>query len=113
MTVRSDERTIRSVGLTLDVTLASFIRLNGRSIEEPTFRRPILVGLSARSRPVAWYWSARGAGFVRPLALVGYRETTTKKNHTMAEVEIAGHMSVAESLCPLWRVYSGDGPHCT
>jgi N-acetylglucosaminyl-diphospho-decaprenol L-rhamnosyltransferase len=43
LTVRSDERTIDSVGLTLDVTLAPFIRLNGRPIEEATFRRPILL----------------------------------------------------------------------
>jgi N-acetylglucosaminyl-diphospho-decaprenol L-rhamnosyltransferase len=43
LTLRSDERTIDSVGLTLDVTLAPFIRLNGRPIEEATFRRPMLV----------------------------------------------------------------------
>jgi GT2 family glycosyltransferase len=43
LTLQSDERTIDSVGLTLDVTLAPFIRLNGRPIEEATFRRPMLV----------------------------------------------------------------------
>jgi N-acetylglucosaminyl-diphospho-decaprenol L-rhamnosyltransferase len=43
LTLRSDERTIDSAGLTLDVTLAPFIRLNGRPIEEARSRRPILV----------------------------------------------------------------------
>src|SRR5947208_1264552 len=43
LTLQSDERTIDSVGLTLDVTLAPCIRLNGRPIEEATFRRPMLV----------------------------------------------------------------------
>jgi GT2 family glycosyltransferase len=43
LTLRFDERTIDSAGLTLDVTLAPFIRLSGRPIEEASFRRPILV----------------------------------------------------------------------
>jgi N-acetylglucosaminyl-diphospho-decaprenol L-rhamnosyltransferase len=43
LTLQPDERTIDSVGLTVDVTLAPFIRLNGRPVEEATFRRPILV----------------------------------------------------------------------
>jgi N-acetylglucosaminyl-diphospho-decaprenol L-rhamnosyltransferase len=43
LTLRSDERTIDSVGLTFDVTLAPFIRLSGRPIEEATARRPVLV----------------------------------------------------------------------
>jgi GT2 family glycosyltransferase len=43
LTLRSDERTIDGVGLTLDVTLAPFIRLSGRPIEEATSPRPILV----------------------------------------------------------------------
>lgn len=43
LTVRSDERTIDSVGLTLDVTLAPFIRLTGRPIEDAASDRPLLV----------------------------------------------------------------------
>ena len=43
LTVRSDEQTIDSVGLTLDVTLAPFIRLSGRSSTEAAVRRPLLV----------------------------------------------------------------------
>jgi N-acetylglucosaminyl-diphospho-decaprenol L-rhamnosyltransferase len=43
LTVRSDERTIDSVGLTLDVTLAPFIRLTGKPSEEAASSRPLLV----------------------------------------------------------------------
>jgi N-acetylglucosaminyl-diphospho-decaprenol L-rhamnosyltransferase len=43
LTLQPDERTIDSVGLTLDVTLAPFIRLQGRPIEEARSRRPTLV----------------------------------------------------------------------
>ena len=43
LTVRSDERTIDSVGLTLDVTLAPFIRLTGKPREEAASGRPLLV----------------------------------------------------------------------
>ena len=43
LTVRSDERTIDSVGLTLDVTLAPFIRLTGQPSEAAASDRPLLV----------------------------------------------------------------------
>jgi GT2 family glycosyltransferase len=43
LTVRSGERAIDSVGLTLDVTLAPFIRLTGHPIEDATSERPLLV----------------------------------------------------------------------
>jgi len=60
-TVRSDQRTIDGVGITLDVTLAPFIRLSGRPIEEATLRRPILVspggGADAYRRSA---WTAAG-----------------------------------------------------
>ena len=42
LTVRSDEATIDSVGLTVDVTLAPFIRLTGRPIEDAASERPLL-----------------------------------------------------------------------
>ena len=43
LTMRSDERTIDSVGSTLDVTLAPFIRLTGKPSEEAASGRPLLV----------------------------------------------------------------------
>jgi len=43
LTVRPDERTIDSVGLTLDVTLAPFVRLAGRPIAEAGSQQPRLV----------------------------------------------------------------------
>jgi len=42
VTVRPDERTIDSVGVTLDVTLAPFFRLAGRPCEEAATARPLL-----------------------------------------------------------------------
>lgn len=57
LTVRSDERTIDSVGLTLDVTLAPFIRLTGQPVEEASADRPLLVspgGGADAYRRTAW-----------------------------------------------------------
>jgi N-acetylglucosaminyl-diphospho-decaprenol L-rhamnosyltransferase len=71
LTLRSDERTIDSVGLTLDVTLAPFIRLNGRPIEEATLRRPILVtpgGGADAYRRSAWI---EAGGFDERLSFYG------------------------------------------
>jgi N-acetylglucosaminyl-diphospho-decaprenol L-rhamnosyltransferase len=71
LTLRSDERTIDSVGLTLDVTLAPFIRLNGRPIEEATVRRPILVtpgGGADAYRRSAWI---EAGGFDERLSFYG------------------------------------------
>jgi N-acetylglucosaminyl-diphospho-decaprenol L-rhamnosyltransferase len=69
--VQSDERTIDSVGLTFDVTLAPFIRLNGRPMEEATFRRPILVspgGGADAYRRSAWI---EAGGFDERLSFYG------------------------------------------
>jgi GT2 family glycosyltransferase len=71
LTLRSDERTIDSVGLTLDVTLAPFIRLNGRPIEEATFPRPVLVspgGGADAYRRSAWI---EAGGFDEHLSFYG------------------------------------------
>jgi GT2 family glycosyltransferase len=71
LTLRSDERTIDSVGLTLDVTLAPFIRLNGRPIEEAMFRRPTLVspgGGADAYRRSAW---VEAGGFDERLSFYG------------------------------------------
>ena len=43
VTLRPDGRTIDSVGVTLDVTLAPFFRLAGRPLEEAASVRPLLV----------------------------------------------------------------------
>ena len=71
LTLRPDERTIDSVGLTLDATLAPFIRLSGRPIEEATSHRPILVspggGADAYRRSA---WLATG-GFDERLLFYG------------------------------------------
>jgi GT2 family glycosyltransferase len=71
LTVRSDERTIDSVGLTLDVTLAPFIRLTGRPIEDATSDRPLLVspgGGADAYRRSAW---RQAEGFDERLAFYG------------------------------------------
>jgi N-acetylglucosaminyl-diphospho-decaprenol L-rhamnosyltransferase len=57
LTVQPHERTIDSVGLTLDVTLAPFIRLQGRPVEEAATGRPLLVspgGGADAYRRTAW-----------------------------------------------------------
>ena len=71
LTIQSDGQTIDSVGLTLDVTLAPFIRLNGRPIEEATFGRPILVapgGGADAYRRSAWI---EAGGFDERLSFYG------------------------------------------
>ena len=71
VTVRSDERTIDSVGLTLDATLAPFFRLAGRPLEEAASVRPLLVspggGADAYRRSA---WSEAG-GFDERLSFYG------------------------------------------
>jgi GT2 family glycosyltransferase len=55
--VRPDERTIDSIGLTADPTLAGFPRLTGEPTAEAMARRPVLVGPSggaAAYRRTAW-----------------------------------------------------------
>jgi GT2 family glycosyltransferase len=71
LTVRADQRTIDSVGLTLDVTLAPFIRLHGRPIEDATLPRPILVspgGGADAYRRSAWI---EAGGFDERLSFYG------------------------------------------
>jgi GT2 family glycosyltransferase len=71
LTVRADERTIDSVGLTLDVTLAPFIRLTGRAVEDAASDRPLLVSPSGGAdayRRSAW---VQAAGFEERLSFYG------------------------------------------
>jgi N-acetylglucosaminyl-diphospho-decaprenol L-rhamnosyltransferase len=71
VTVRPDERTIDSVGVTLDATLAPFFRLSGRALEEAASIRPLLVspggGADAYRRSA---WSEAG-GFDERLSFYG------------------------------------------
>jgi N-acetylglucosaminyl-diphospho-decaprenol L-rhamnosyltransferase len=71
LTLRSDERTIDSVGMTVDATLAPFIRLSGRPIEDATSARPILVtpgGGADAYRRAAW---VEAGGFDERLSFYG------------------------------------------
>jgi N-acetylglucosaminyl-diphospho-decaprenol L-rhamnosyltransferase len=71
LTVRSDERTIDSLGLTLDATLAPFIRLSGRPIADATEPRPVLVspgGGADAYRRSAW---VEAGGFDERLSFYG------------------------------------------
>jgi N-acetylglucosaminyl-diphospho-decaprenol L-rhamnosyltransferase len=71
LTLRPDERTIDSVGLTLDATIAPFIRLSGRPVDEATFQRPILVapgGGADAYRRSAW---TQAGGFDDRLSFYG------------------------------------------
>jgi len=71
VTVRADEVTIDGVGLTLDATLAPFIRLSGRPIGEATADRPILVipgGGADAYRRSAWI---EAGGFDEHLSFYG------------------------------------------
>jgi GT2 family glycosyltransferase len=71
MTLRPDERTIDSIGITLDVTLAPFIRLSGRPIEEACSSQPMLVapgGGADAYRRSAWL---EAGGFDERLTFYG------------------------------------------
>jgi GT2 family glycosyltransferase len=71
LTLRPDERTIDGVGLTVDATLAPFIRLTGRSHEDAELSRPLLTapgsGADAYRRSA---WIAAG-GFDERLSFYG------------------------------------------
>ena len=71
LTLRSDGRTIDSVGLTVDMTLAPFIRLTGHPIERAASERPLLVspgGGADAYRRTAW---TQAAGLEERLAFYG------------------------------------------
>jgi len=71
LTVRPDQHTIDSVGLTLDVTLAPFLRLSGRPINEAPLRQPLLVapgGGADAYRRRAWL---EAGGFDERLSFYG------------------------------------------
>ena len=71
VTLRPDETTIDTVGLTLDVTLAPFFRLAGKAREEAGSLRPLLVlpgGGADGYRRSAW---SEAGGFDERLSLYG------------------------------------------
>ena len=62
LTGRSDQQTIDSVGLAIDVTLSPFIRLAGQPIDKASCRKPLLVspgGGADAYRRSAWTRSWR------------------------------------------------------
>lgn len=98
LTVQSDERTIDSVGLTLDVTLAPFIRLNGRPLEEATFPRPILVspgGGADAYRRSAWI---EAGGFDERLSFYGADLDLGLRIRTLGWTTVAAPEAVAVHL---------------
>jgi N-acetylglucosaminyl-diphospho-decaprenol L-rhamnosyltransferase len=71
LTLRPDERTIDGVGLTLDATLAPFIRLTGRPYEEADSGRPALAAPGSGAdayRRSAWI---EAGGFDERLSFYG------------------------------------------
>jgi len=71
LTLRSDEQTIDSVGLALDVTLAPFIRLEGRASSEAKLVHPLLAspgGGADAYRRAAW---EEAGGFDERLSFYG------------------------------------------
>jgi N-acetylglucosaminyl-diphospho-decaprenol L-rhamnosyltransferase len=71
LTLRSNEQTIDSVGLTLDATLAPFIRLSGWPVESATAELPVLVapgGGADAYRRAAW---VEAGGFDERLSFYG------------------------------------------
>ena len=98
VTLRSDERTIDSVGLTLDVTLAPFIRLSGRPIEEAAFHRPILVapgGGADAYRRSAWM---EAGGFDERLSFYGADLDLGLRIRALGWTTIAAPQAVAVHL---------------
>ena len=98
LTVRSDERTIDSVGLTLDVTLAPFIRLTGKPSEEAASGRPLLVspggGADAYRRSA---WSEAG-GLDERLSFYGADIDLALRLHSLGWTTVAAPGAVAVHL---------------
>lgn len=98
LTVRSDERTIDSVGLTLDVTLAPFIRLTGQPVEEASADRPLLVspgGGADAYRRTAW---TEAGGLDERLAFYGADIDLALRLHSLGWRTAAAPEAVAVHL---------------
>jgi N-acetylglucosaminyl-diphospho-decaprenol L-rhamnosyltransferase len=95
LTVRSDERTIDSVGLTVDVTLAPFIRLTGRPSDEAAAARPVLVspgGGADAYRRTAWI---EAGGFDERLSFYGADLDLALRLRTLGWTTVAAPEAVA------------------
>jgi len=98
LTVRADERVIDSVGLTLDVTLAPFIRLTGRPVDEATAGRPLLVspgGGADAYRRSAW---EEAGGLDEELVLYGADVDLALRLHSLGWKTVAAPEAVAVHL---------------
>jgi hypothetical protein len=95
LTVRADGRTIDSVGLTVDMTLAPFIRLTGRPLEDAAAERPLLVspgGGADAYRRTAW---TEAAGLDERLAFYGSDLDLALRLHSLGWKTVAAPNAVA------------------
>jgi N-acetylglucosaminyl-diphospho-decaprenol L-rhamnosyltransferase len=98
LTIREDGRTIDSVGLTLDVTLAPFIRLAGEPVEEAFRVRPALVspgGGADAYRRSAW---EEAGGFDERLTFYGADIDLALRLHVLGWEVVAAPLAVAVHL---------------
>jgi GT2 family glycosyltransferase len=98
LTVRPDARSIDSVGLTLDVTLAPFIRLTGQPVEAAANDRPVLAapgGGADAYRRAAW---AEAGGLDERLAFYGADVDLALRLHSLGWTAAAAPEAVAVHL---------------
>ena len=98
LTARSDEKTIDSVGLTLDVTLAPYIRLAGEPLHRALAARPLLVspgGGADAYRRAAWI---DADGFDERLTFYGADLDLALRLHTRGWTTVAAPEAVAIHL---------------
>jgi N-acetylglucosaminyl-diphospho-decaprenol L-rhamnosyltransferase len=98
VTLQPDERTIDGVGLTLDVTIAPFIRLSGRPLEEAGSHAPTLIapgGGADAYRRSAW---AEAGGFDERLSFYGADLDLGLRLHSLGWATVAAPAAVAVHL---------------
>jgi N-acetylglucosaminyl-diphospho-decaprenol L-rhamnosyltransferase len=98
VTLQPDERTLDGVGLTLDVTIAPFIRLSGRPLEEAECDTPTLVapgGGADAYRRSAW---TEAGGFDERLAFYGADLDLGLRLHALGWATVAAPKAVAVHL---------------
>jgi N-acetylglucosaminyl-diphospho-decaprenol L-rhamnosyltransferase len=98
ITLRPDQRTIDGVGLTLDVTIAPFIRLSGRPADKATLDRPTLVapgGGADAYRRSAW---EEAGGFDDRLSFYGADLDLGLRLHDLGWATVAAPGAVAVHL---------------
>jgi GT2 family glycosyltransferase len=98
VTLQPDERIIDGVGLTLDVTIAPFIRLSGRPVAEAPSERPTLVapgGGADAYRRAAW---AEAGGFDEHLSFYGADLDLGLRLHALGWETVSAPQAVAVHL---------------